>query len=159
MTISATAPTGRTVDLDFVPMDEHQQKLILVAATDLLMASGMIRADAVLSGPQILQFLSEAAEHAAGPDTIALQAVGVGGGRRHSLGADRRVLDLRVISPYLHSVELIVENDESEDAADADEKAAFAVFELVRTQPELHVLARMEDGRLFAAASDLIVQA
>lgn len=157
MTTAATAPSGRTVELDFVPMNEHQQKLLLVAAADLLVASGQIRDDVALSGPQILQFLSEAAEHAAGPKTVALEGVVVGGGLRDTHGAERRVLDVRVMAPWVHSVELIVENDVPDDV-DANEKAAFAVFELRRTQPYVHVVARIEGGRLFANISDVIVQ-
>jgi hypothetical protein len=158
MTTAATAPSGRTVELDFIPMNEHQQKLLLVAATDLLVASGQIRSDVALSGPQILQFLSEAAEHAAGPKTVALEGAVVGGGLRDVQGQERRVVDLRVLSPYLQTVELIVENDGEPGDADANEKAAFGVFELRRIQPYVHVVARIEGGRLFARLSDVVVQ-
>lgn len=159
MTTAATAPSGRTVELDFVPMNEHQQKLILVAAADLLVASGQIRSDVALSGPQILQFLSEAAEQAAGPNVVALEASIVGGGLRDIQGEERRVLDLRVLAPYLQTVELIVENDGVPGDRDENEKAAFAVFELRRKQPYVHVAARIEGGRLYAKISEIDVQA
>lgn len=156
MTTAATAPSGRTVHLDFVPMTEHQQRLILVAAADLLVASGQIKDDVALSGPQILQFLSEAAEQAAGPKTILLEGAVVGGGLRDTHGAERRVLDLRVMAPWVQSVELIVENDD--EGADANEAAAFAVYEMRRKQPYVHVVARIEGGRLHARISDVVEQ-
>lgn len=158
MTTAMTSLTGRRIELDFVPLDQHQQKLLLVAAADLLVASGQIRSDVALSGQQILQFLSEAAEMAAGPKTVALEGAVVGGGLRDSYGAERRILDIRVLSPYLQTVELILENDVPDDE-DSNQAAALALFDLRAKQPYIHVVARIEGERLFAKVSEIDVQA
>jgi hypothetical protein len=52
------------VTLDVGPMTETQKNELCKAVADFLVRSGQIRRDAVLTGPHLVQFLSEAADAA-----------------------------------------------------------------------------------------------
>ena len=55
---------GRTVTLDIEPMTAEQQLMLCTAVADFLIRSGQINADVALTGPHLLQFLSEAGDMA-----------------------------------------------------------------------------------------------
>lgn len=55
---------GRTVTLDIEPMTAEQQLMLCTAVADFLIRSGQISADVALTGPHLLQFLSEAGDMA-----------------------------------------------------------------------------------------------
>jgi len=65
MLTQTTISDGRTVTLDIEPMTLDQQKQLATAIADFLVRSGQINTDVALSGPHLLQFLSEAGDMAA----------------------------------------------------------------------------------------------
>jgi hypothetical protein len=64
MITTATISDGRTVTFDIEPMTIDQQLALATAVADFLVRSGQINTDVALTGPHLLQFLSEAADMA-----------------------------------------------------------------------------------------------
>jgi hypothetical protein len=64
MLTETTISDGRNILLDLEPMNPDQQKQLVTAVADLLIRSSQIVPDIALSAPNLLQFLSEAADMA-----------------------------------------------------------------------------------------------
>ncbi len=52
---------GRMIPIDVEPLNAHQTELLLEGVVDLLVRSGLMRADAVPNGPQILMMVGDLA--------------------------------------------------------------------------------------------------
>lgn len=111
---TVTIADGRRIELLDLDAVTPQQGLDLATAiADFLIRSGQIKDDVALSGPHLLQFLSEAADMAAqqAADAKATEEGRViikGHADVYSSKCFKRYVEVAVTEPYVHKVDLII---------------------------------------------------
>ncbi|MFZ3481986.1 hypothetical protein [Sphingomonas sp. 3-13AW] len=132
-------------DLDEATPD--QVMALATAVADFLIRSGQIKDDVALSGPDMLQFLSEAADMASSADKT-VQIVGL-----VELEHSKRMLRYATVfasEPYAHeaSIQIVGKPDQTEDTFYEELER--------RIQVPVSITARNEGGHLVCTTDDIL---